>query len=764
VAIEPGQQLLHYRLIEKIGEGGMGVVWKAEDTRLHRKVALKFVPEDNASGRDAVDRHLREARAASALNHPNICSIHDIGEWDGRRFIVMELLEGQELDARIAQGPLATDEAVDLTIQIADALATAHAKGIVHRDIKPANIFVTDRRQAKVLDFGLAKQSAAEGEAIDPDDATRTSLDVTRPGSVLGTVTYMSPEQALGKPLDARTDVFSLGVVLYEMLSGRRAFGGSTQAAVFDAILNREPPELSAAHASIPPGIDRVLRKAMDKNPEARYASAADFATDLKQVRTLSHESGPPSKGAAASRRRAAVVVGTCVVLIVAVWLALKARDGGEAPAVQPSDTTAQAGPGSSLVTGLKVAVLPFATVGEDSEQRYLSEGLTGQLVTELSSHRELAIVPCRAGPCEGDSVDARTIGRELGVRYVLRGQIQSSPERFRVNVQLFDGTDGRSVWGNVFNSDRRASDLFDLQDELTQQVIGAIAGTYGILARTERPAARSKPPENLDNLDCIFRTYAYLQDHTAETHLAARSCLESVIEEHPDYVDGLAWLAYLYADEFHHRWNEPKSGQYDSRERALKLGERAVALDDSSQLAHIGLSLALSFVEGAELRAVAEMRRAIEFNPSNHLVMTLLPNYLVLHGEYETGVALSRRAEELIAFPPVWVDFPQFVDDYVHGRFEQALERAMEGVVGDVDFREPLFRAVTLGQLGRVEEAQTHLDRFRELWAELCREANCDRLDYEPLRDELLVRQAFSEEFTDRILEGLRKAGFEPS
>ena len=468
----------------------------------------------------------------------------------------------------------------------------------------------------------------------------------------------MSPEQALGKPLDARTDVFSLGVVAYEMLSGRRAFGGSTQAAVFDAILNHEPPELSAAHTSMPAAVHRVVRKAMQKNPEDRYASAAEFATDLKECRVQSGESRLSSKGVVAPRKRAAILIGICVVLIVAGWIAWQARDGGEAPAAQPSDTTAQAEPASSLVTGLKVAVLPFATVGEDSEQRYLSEGLTGQLVTELSSHRELAIVPCRAGPCEGDSVDARTIGRELGVRYVLQGQIQSSPEIFRVNVQLFDGTDGRSVWGNVFDSDRRASDLFDLQDQLTQQVIGAIAGTYGILARTERPSVHGKPPEDLDNLDCIFRVYAYLQDHTAETHLAARSCLESVIEKHLDYVDGLAWLAYLYADEFHHRWNEPKEGEYDSRERAVKLGERAVALDDSSQLAHIGLSLALAFVEGAEVRAVGEMRRAIEFNSNSHLVMTLLPNYLVLHGEYETGVALSRRAEELIAFPPVWGRF----------------------------------------------------------------------------------------------------------
>jgi len=262
--IEAGQQLLHYRLIEKIGEGGMGVVWKAEDTRLHRHVALKFVSEAGTETSDAVDRHLREARAASALNHPNICAIHDIGEWEGRRFIVMELLEGSGLDERIGHGPLDVDTAIGLAIQVADAIAAAHAKGIVHRDIKPANILVTDRGSPKVLDFGLAKRSAGPEGKPGPDDATRTALDATTPGSVMGTVSYMSPEQALGKPLDARTDVFSLGVVLYEMITGRRAFGGTTSAAVFDAILNRAPTAPVELNDQVPSELERIVNKALE--------------------------------------------------------------------------------------------------------------------------------------------------------------------------------------------------------------------------------------------------------------------------------------------------------------------------------------------------------------------------------------------------------------------------------------------------------------------------------------------------------------------
>jgi len=285
VAIKEGQQLLHYRLIEKIGEGGMGVVWKAKDTRLHRHVALKFVPEEAVGDQQRIERHIREARAASAMNHPHICSIHDIGEWKGREFIVMELLEGQSLQQHIGGQPMQIEPAIDLAIQIADALDAAHAKGIIHRDIKTANIFVTDRVQAKVLDFGLAKLESGPAQKPAPDDATQTVLDMTAPGAVVGTVSYMSPEQALGKELDHRTDIFSLGVVLYEMITARRAFGGSTAAAVFDAILNRAPTAPVELNRDVPSELQRIVNKALEKDPELRYQSAAGLRADLKMLK-----------------------------------------------------------------------------------------------------------------------------------------------------------------------------------------------------------------------------------------------------------------------------------------------------------------------------------------------------------------------------------------------------------------------------------------------------------------------------------------------
>jgi adenylate cyclase len=436
-------------------------------------------------------------------------------------------------------------------------------------------------------------------------------------------------------------------------------------------------------------------------------------------------------------------------LIVAGVWQ-LRTRNNAEVDSPPPGT--------QSLVSDLKLAVLPFVNAGGDPEQRYFSEGLTREVVTELSRYGELAVMPCRSGPCEGDDADAREIGTEIGVRYVLQGSVQSSPERIRVNVQLFDGRDGRSIWGNTFESERTARDLFDLQDELTQQVVGAIAGSYGVLTRAELPGARRKPPASLGSRDCVFRAYDYLQTHSPETHLAVRDCLERVTEAEPDYVEGLAWLSYIYAEQFHHRWNDP-DGEYDSRVRALRTAERAVALDDSNQLAHAYLGIAALFSGDAE-RGIAEMHRAIELNPNNPLVLTLIAWYLALQGEFDTAVPMAKRARELVPHPPVFVDFPLLVDHYVHGRYERALVHSKAGVVGAGQFPEPLILAATLGQLGRVDEAAAALDELRTLWGDVCEQAGYDGLEIDSLRRELIERWVFSESFTDQLIEGLENAG----
>ncbi len=743
MSIEPGLQLLHYRLIEKIGEGGMGVVWKAEDTRLRRHVALKFVPEESGADAQSVDRHLREARAASALNHPHICSIHDIGEAEGRRFIVMELLEGRTLQQRIAGRPLEVDTAIDVAAQIADALAAAHDKGIIHRDIKTANIFVTKRGQAKMLDFGLAKLEVGSGA----EDETRTALDVTKRGSILGTVSYMSPEQALGKELDPRTDIFSLGVVLYEMITGRRAFEGDTSAAVFDAILNRAPTAPVQLNARVPAELQRIVNKALEKDPDLRYQSAADLCADLKRLR---RDSSPERVAAArtpsSGRRRGRVLgaVAACLALAVLViglqWLSGRGPTGGAASSSAEADTTAR----RTSSRGPRIVVVPFANASGDPDQKYFSVGLTEDIVRELSRHGELSVIGYR-----GTEVDIRKIGDSHQASYVLQGSVRKAGQRVRVNVQVSGADDGRSVWGNSYVRDLTTRDLFEMQDELTQHVVNAIAGSYGALTRAELPGARRRPPASLDSYDCVLRVYEYLHVHIGDTHLAARGCLERVIESDADYADGRAWLAYLYAEQYHHRRNE-RPGEGAVLDRALEMAEEAVRLDTANQVAHGALALVL-FLRGDYERARIEADRTVELNPNNELWLNLMGLYLIQQEDFERGVRMVRKSMQINPNPPGWIRTAFFHDDYHHGRYEEALAELKEIDLGD-DFRLPLFFAATYGQLGRQEEATTALDELRSQWGKPVGE----------IRRELIERHAYSPELTDWLMEGLERAGLE--
>jgi non-specific serine/threonine protein kinase len=737
VTIEAGQQLLHYKLLEKIGEGGMGVVWKAEDTRLHRNVALKFVPEEKDQDAATVDRHLREARAASALNHPHICAIYDIGEAEGRRFIVMELLEGESLQQRIGGKPMQVDAAVEFTIQIADALDAAHGKGIVHRDIKSSNIFVTERGEAKMLDFGLAKLTAG---APDADEQTQTALEMTAPGAVVGTIAYMSPEQALGKELDARTDIFSLGVVLYEMITARRAFEGSTSAAVFDAILNRAPTAPVSLNPEVPQELERIINKTLEKDPALRYQSAAGLQADLKRMRRDSSAERAP--GAPPDRRpRLGLIAGVVLVAAVAGMLLWQTLDRETSQVVDAIPAATQ---------GPSIAVLPFDNASGDPEQDYFSDGLAAEIDTELSRYRELSVIARSSTALyKGSEVDVREAGAALGARYLLQGSVRKAEQRIRVNVQLSDTTDGRSVWDQRYDRDLTAQDLFELQDDLTQEVVQAIAGSYGALTRAGLPGVRRKPPSSMEGYDCVLRVYDYLHAHTEENHLAARECLETVMETDPDYAVGMAWLGYLYGDQYHHRWKH-EADTSDSLGRALELTQKAVRLDSTSYVTHGALALTL-FFSGENEQAKIEAEKTIDLNPNNALWLSLMGTYLAQQGDFERGIAMIRKSMEVNPHPPGWITMGIFNEQYHHGRYDEALAEAKIMEVGD-DFRKSMFLAAAYGQLGRTAEAAPVLEKLLEQWGRPAGD----------LRQELIQRHAYAPALADHLMEGLAKAGLE--
>jgi len=446
-------------------------------------------------------------------------------------------------------------------------------------------------------------------------------------------------------------------------------------------------------------------------------------------------------------------VSGAVIALLVVVLGGIVWRRSAEREA-SPEATTPAAGVDVGAVQpssrGPSIAVLPFANASGDPDQEYFSDGLTEDIITGFSHYRELSVIAhSSTARYKGSDEDVREIGASLDARYVLQGSVRKTGQRIRVRVQLSDSQDGRLVWGSNYERDLTAADLFEIQDELTQQVVNAIAGSYGALTRAALPGARRKPPASLDSYDCVLRAYEYLQVHTPENHLAARDCLEGVIETDPDYVDGLAWLAYLYAEEHHHRWNE-RTDEYDALDRALELAGEAARLDTASHVAHGALTLIHMF-RGEYEHAMIEGYRTIDLSPNNALWLAVVGYFLAQQEDFEHSLPMVRKAIALTPHPASWIMTPFFYDHYHHGRYEQALAEAKGMDLGG-DFLGPLFVAAAYGQLGRPDDAGQALDELRAL-----RPRPVDEL-----RRELIERHAISPALTDHLLEGLAKAGME--
>ena len=543
-----GKTLGPYQILDKLGEGGMGEVYRAKDTRLDRDVAVKILPRELSQDASAVERFRREARAVSALTHPHVCALYDLGEHAGQQFLVMELLDGASLQHTIETTTLTMARVLDLAIEVADGLDAAHEKGIVHRDVKPANIFVTSRGHAKVLDFGVAKRTG-----LSPDDATMTA-QLTGSGEAVGTVAYMAPEQARGDVVDLRSDLFSFGLVLYEMVTRRRAFSGPTTAVVFDAILNRQPEPVRSLKPDAPAAVDQIITKLLAKLPQARYQHARDLLVDLR-----------------AARR------------------ACDARDeGDEKPAAS-------------------VAVLPFRNMSNDPEHAFFSDGIAEDLTGALTRIPGLRVA-ARGSAFRFRDVDAepRAIGAALGVTTLVEGSVRRAGTRLRVTAQLVNIENGFQIWSDRY--DREAADVFDIQDEIVGAIVKALAPA--LLGRVE--AAVRRPTDNLDAYELYLKGRHYWHERSPSTLRLAIQCFDQAIALDADYALAYAGLADSWSVYHAYGWL-PASV---CRPRAESAVTRAMAL--APDLAEVQFSKAffILFFERQWRVSEAYFRRAVAINP----------------------------------------------------------------------------------------------------------------------------------------------------
>jgi TolB-like protein len=680
----------------------MGEVYRATDSKLGREVALKILPAELARDPERLVRFQREARAVAALNHIHIVTLYSVEEAEGVHFLTLELVEGPSLAQVVEGGGIPATRLLTLAAALADALAAAHDKGIVHRDLKPSNVMLATDGRIKVLDFGLAKVE----EALSPGMATALQ---TREGVVMGTMPYMSPEQVAGRVVDHRTDIFSLGVVLYELAIGRRPFHGDSPIELGSAILRDVPPLVTELRAELPVDFGALVHRCLEKEPRNRPQTA-------REVRD------------------------TCVQL---------AEHLVHAPATAPPRAPAARHSGiDRLVEGFRVAVLPFRCPGTRAELAALAEGLSEEIVTGLARFSYLKVIAGSPTLLAVDRTkDVPAIGRQIGARYVLDGSVRQGGSQLRVTAQLVDAASGAHLWAETYSRSFDGDSIFDVQDDLVPRIVATVADGNGVLPRSIGDVLRGRPLAELTPYEAVLRGWSYYSRITPDEHRDVRALLERAVEQAPDSADAWALLSWLYQDEFRHGFN-PRPAPL---ERALDAAHRAIGLAPTNHYAHAVLASVLFFKRDfAALRRAAE--RAVELNPMDANAVATMGYLTAFAGDWARGLALVERALSLNPHHPGWLWLPLFWDPYRQRRYADALDVAVKINMPDYYYAQAALVAVH-GQLGNRDAARDALNRLLRLKPDFARTA----------RAEFGV-WFFEPDLVDHILEGLRKGGLELS
>jgi eukaryotic-like serine/threonine-protein kinase len=690
-----GELIGHYRIESLIGVGGMGEVYLARDERLGRRVALKFLPKRLTSDRTQLSRFESEARAASALNHPNILTVYEIGAEGDRHFIATEFIEGVTLRASLALGGMTSSDALEIAVQVASALTAAHEAGVVHRDIKPENIMIRPDGYAKVLDFGIAK--LAEGPSTPKDhELATTAMFQTRPGSILGTARYMSPEQARGQKVDARSDIWSLGVVLYEMLAGIPPFTGETPSDCIASILTKEPSSLSGVLPNVPPKLDEILQKALHKNREDRYQTTRELLADLHTLKSEMELAG--SGGAGAVVRRINRHKRGVLLMLAAAMLAAGGLVYFFFFVPRPSPTSEKS-----------IAVLPFENLSEEKSSAYFADGIQDEILTRLSKIADLKVISRTSTQrYKHTSQSSSQIGHELGVANLLEGSVQQENDQVRVNVQLITAANDTHLWAETY--DRKLTDIFGVESDIATTIAKTLQAT---LTGAERAAITKRPAANREVYELYLKGRFFWNKRTGADLRKAIDYFNQALDKDPGYAPAYAGLtdAYLILSQY------GAASPADSFPQAIAAAKKAIELDDTLAEAHTSLACSLAYYDFDFEQSVKEFERAIELNPNYATAHHWLSNgVLSALGQFDRAIAEGRRAVELDPLSLV-INTDLGQDFFYARRYDEAIAHLHKTIEMDPRFYFAHWvLGTTLQSKGQLKEAVAEYTKAVEL------------------------------------------------